>query len=542
MSSTPLESYREEFSDLSTLEEVNQDTHLSRRTKKTPTKKPRMKKTKVRVPFFHHFYLLVFSLIISLFSIVIPFFSNFANGIQTQNLYTGFMITQGQLPYTDLFATGGFLYYLTISFTYLVGSNLWLLPVQILSFYVSGVYLYKIVVSLSQKSVLALSVSSIFYLLNVTLGFGGLYPIQFAFLFFLPAIWFLLNYFKGQAKDEGFILYGILCAFAILFDSRALLFGLIALVVLSSYNLAHRYFARGFYQLLCLIFGLLLVFYTVGFIAFNMQVIVPYLQQTVVYPVTSITNSFETLVYSLGFYLVATLGSGLLLGVLVFPLLLGKGTKNHAIKWVFFLSALFYFILTILTKSFEAYHLLPMIPFGLILTVLFLNRRFEDTSVEEFEHTHHRQHLPNDSDIQGFGAFMLKHFLVPVLVMGYGLGLPVYHYLIDTSLHQEREMIASYIATNTADNDSIYVWDTVATIYQDSQRQSSSHLALPLINTSDAVNQKRLEDELLQNKAHYVVLNNNLELPQLVRNTLEEHYQEVSFENIEHLTVYQLNP
>ncbi|MCR8968098.1 DUF2079 domain-containing protein [Streptococcus zalophi] len=542
MSSSPLESYHEEFSDLSTLEEVNQETHLSRRTKKTPTKKPRMETPNVRIPFFHHFYLLVFSLIISLFSIVIPFFSDFANGIQTQNLYTGFMITQGQLPYTDLFATGGFLYYLTISFTYLVGSNLWILLFQILSFYVSGIYLYKIVFSLSQKRGLALSVSSIFYFLNVTLGFGGLYPIQFAFLFFLPAMWFLLNYFKGQAKDEGFILYGILCAFAILFDSRALLFGLVALVVLSSYNLAHHYFARGFYQLLCLIFGLLLVFYSVGFVAFNMQIIVPYLQQTLIYPVTSITNSLETLLYSFGFYLVVTLGSGLLLGVLVFPLLLGKGTKDHAIKWVFFLSVLLYFIITVLTKSFEAYHVLPMVPFGLILTILFLNRRSDGVSIEESGQSRHRQHLPKDSEIKGFGDFMLRHLLVPILVMGYGLGLPVYQYLIDAPLHQEREMIATYIGTNTADNDSIYVWDTVATIYQDSRRQSSSHLSLPLINTSDSVNQKRLEDEMLQNKARYVVLNNNLELPPLVKNTLDNHYQPISFENIDHLTVYQLNP
>ncbi|MCU9533799.1 DUF2079 domain-containing protein [Streptococcus sp. CSL10205-OR2] len=542
MSSTPLESYNEELSGVSYKEEITQEPRLSRRAKKRPTKQPKMKKTNVKVPFFHHFYLLVFSLIISLFSVVIPFFSDFANGFQSQNLYTGFMITQGQLPYTDLFATGGFLYYLTISLSYLLGSELWLLIVQIASFYISGIYLYKIVLSLSQKKGLAVTVTSIFYLLNVTLGFGGLYPIQLSFLFFLPAMWFLLNYFKGQTKDEGFIVYGVLCAFAILFDSRNLLFGLVALIVLSSYNLAHKYFARGFYQLLCLLFGLLLVFYTVGFLAFNMQVVVPYLQQTVVYPIVSLTTSLEALLYSFGFYFIFSLGSGVLLGVLLFPLLLRKGTKNQAIKWVFFLSLVLYFILVVLTKSFETYHVLPMIPFGLILTILVLNRHPDEVSVEEIARSRHRQQASTNSGFKGFSTLILKHLLVPILIMGYGLGLPIYHYLMDIPLYQEREMIANYIATNTSEDESIYVWDNVATIYQGSQRQSSSHLSLPLINTSDEVNQKRLEDELLQNKAKYFVLNNNLELPQLIKSTLDNHYQPISFDNIDHLTVYQLNP
>lgn len=538
MSSTPLERYSEELSGVSYKEEITRESRLSRRAKKTPTKQLKMKRTNMKVPFFHHFYLLIFSLIISLFSVVVPFFSNFSNGLQSQNLYTGFMLIQGQLPYTDLFVTGGFLYYLTISLSYLLGSELWLLPIQILSFYISGIYLYKIIASLSSKKGLAFTGTLIFYLLNVSLGFGGLYSIQMSFLFFLPAIWFLLNYFKGQVKDEGFIVYGILCAFAILFDSRNLLFGLVALIVLSIYNLAHKLFARGFYQLLCILFGLLLVFYTIGFLAFNMQIVVPYIQQTVVYPIVFFDTTLENFLYSFGFYVIFALGSGTLMGVLLFPLLLKKRKNNHAIKWVFFLSLLFYFVLIVLTKSFATYHILPMIPFGLVLTLLVLNRHIDEKSVEE--KVRHRQE-PADSAFKSFSAMMLKHLLAPVLVMSYGIGLPVYQYFMAIPLHQEREIVASYIATNTSKNESIYVWDNVATIYQDSQRQSSSHLSLPLINTSDIVNQKRLEDELLQNKASYFVVNNNLELPQLVKSTLDSHYQPIEFDNINQLTVYQLN-
>ncbi|MGT2772268.1 hypothetical protein [Streptococcus marimammalium] len=538
MSSISLESYSEKLSDSSYKEEIPQNLYLSRKAKKRSTKQPKMKKNNVKVPLFHHFYLMIFSLIISLFSIVIPFFSNFANGIQSQNLYTGFMLIHGQLPYTDLFVTGGFLYYLTISLSYLLGSELWLLPIQILSFYISGIYLYKIVVSLSSKNGLAFTGTLIFYLLNASLGFGGLYSIQLSFLFFLPAIWFLLNYFKGKAKDEGFIVYGILCAFAILFDSRNLLFGLVAFIVLSIYNLAHKYIARGFYQLLCLLFGLLLVFYTVGFLAFNMQIVVPYIHQTLFYPITSFNITLENFLYNLAFYVIFTLGSGILMGVLLFPLLLKKTKNNHAIKWVFFLSLFSYFILIVLTKNFATYHILPMLPFGLVLTILVLNRMTDEDSIEE--KAHYRQQ-PTDSAFKGFSTLMLKHLLAPLLVMVYGIGLPVYQYLMNIPLYQEREIVASYIASNTSENDSIYVWDSVATIYQDSKRQSSSHLSLPFINTSDTVNQKRLEDELLQNKASYLVVNNNLELPQVVKSALDSHYQPIVLDNIKQLTVYQLN-
>ena len=45
------------------------------------------KKTKISLPWKHKGHILIFSLILSIFSIAVPCFTDFANNIQSQNLY-----------------------------------------------------------------------------------------------------------------------------------------------------------------------------------------------------------------------------------------------------------------------------------------------------------------------------------------------------------------------------------------------------------------------------------------------------------------------
>ncbi|WP_230937558.1 hypothetical protein [Streptococcus gallolyticus] len=54
------------------------------------------------------------------------------------------------------------------------------------------------------------------------LGFGGLYPIQFAMPFVMVSLWFLTKYFADIIKDEAFILYGFAGAAAMLLEPRTL--------------------------------------------------------------------------------------------------------------------------------------------------------------------------------------------------------------------------------------------------------------------------------------------------------------------------------
>ena len=59
------------------------------------------KKTKISLPWKHKGHILILSLILSIFSISVPCFTDFANNIQSQNLYIAKMFANGSLPYSD---------------------------------------------------------------------------------------------------------------------------------------------------------------------------------------------------------------------------------------------------------------------------------------------------------------------------------------------------------------------------------------------------------------------------------------------------------
>ena len=73
--------------------------------------------------------------------------------------------------------------------------------------------------------------------------------------FVLGAIFFLTRYFAGHSRDEAFILYGFAGTAGALFEARTLIFWILSLVTIFVYNLVNKHFARGFYQVLCIIFG-----------------------------------------------------------------------------------------------------------------------------------------------------------------------------------------------------------------------------------------------------------------------------------------------
>ena len=63
-----------------TTKKTNANTHLS------------ADQNAVKVSSLHRFYIVMFSIFVSFFSVAMPFFTDFGNALQSQNLYTGFMI------------------------------------------------------------------------------------------------------------------------------------------------------------------------------------------------------------------------------------------------------------------------------------------------------------------------------------------------------------------------------------------------------------------------------------------------------------------
>lgn len=495
------------------------------------------KKTKISLPWKHKGHILILSLILSIFSISVPCFTDFANNIQSQNLYIAKMFANGSLPYSDFFATGGFFYYLLVSLAFRLGSTLWLIPIQFLSYYLSGSYLYKTVMHMTNKKEIATLISIIFYVTNGTLGFGGLYPIQFAMPFVLGAIFFLTRYFAGHSRDEAFILYGFAGTAGALFEARTLIFWILSLVTIFVYNLVNKHFARGFYQVLCIIFGNILVLYLCLYFILNLQITSDYINQVLVYNFTQLAVEKNDFLLTLAYQSFAVIGSGLLIGALTTSNHLLGDAKDKSIKWVLLLSFIFTVVYSLFSQSFGLYSILNIVPYGLVLTALSL----DDAIKKRAERTSHRRRNGNQiHTLKVFGIFLSRNYFLPIAVFAFAFAMPIIMFLFNLGNNTERSTVANYLAKNTKKDETIYVYDSSAKIYLGSGRKAASQFVLPELNTAKSSHQKALSDTIIQDSAQYIVVQQDTQLPSDVKSTLSKNYKKAPVKGVERYTVYVL--
>lgn len=493
--------------------------------------------TKISLPWKHKGHILILSLILSIFSISVPCFTDFANNIQSQNLYIAKMFANGSLPYSDFFATGGFFYYLLVSLAFRLGSTLWLIPIQFLSYYLSGSYLYKTVMHMTNKKEIATLISIIFYVTNGTLGFGGLYPIQFAMPFVLGAIFFLTRYFAGHSRDEAFILYGFAGTAGALFEARTLIFWILSLVTIFVYNLVNKHFARGFYQVLCIIFGNILVLYLCLYFILNLQITSDYINQVLVYNFTQLAVEKNDFLLTLAYQSFAVIGSGLLIGALTTSNHLLGDAKDKSIKWVLLLSFIFTVVYSLFSQSFGLYSILNIVPYGLVLTALSL----DDAIKKRAERTSHRRRNGNQiHTLKVFGIFLSRNYFLPIAVFAFAFAMPIIMFLFNLGNNTERSTVANYLAKNTKKDETIYVYDSSAKIYLESGRKAASQFVLPELNTAKSSHQKALSDTIIQDSAQYIVVQQDTQLPSDVKSTLSKNYKKAPVKGVKRYTVYVL--
>lgn len=489
------------------------------------------------IPWKHKSHILILSLILSIFSISVPCFTDFANNIQSQNLYIAKMFANGSLPYSDFFATGGFFYYLLVSLAFRLGSTLWLIPIQFLAYYLSGSYLYKTVMHMTSKKEIATLISIIFYVTNGTLGFGGLYPIQFAMPFVLGAIFFLTRYFAGHSRDEAFILYGFAGTAGALFEARTLIFWILSLVTIFVYNLVNKHFARGFYQVLCIVFGNILVLYLCLYFILNLQITSDYINQVLVYNFTQLAVEKNDFLLTLAYQSFAVLGSGLLIGALTTSNHLLGEAKDKSIKWVLLLSFIFTVVYSLFSQSFGLYSMLNIVPYGLVLTALSL----DDAIKKRAERTSHRRRNGNQiHTLKVFGIFLSRNYFLPIAVFAFAFAMPIIMFLFNLGNNTERNTVANYLAKNTKKDETIYVYDSSAKIYLESGRKAASQFVLPELNTARSSHQKVLSDTIIQDSAQYIVVHQDTQLPSDVKSTLSKNYKKAPVKGVERYTVYVL--
>ena len=495
------------------------------------------KKTKISIPRKHKGHILILSLILSIFSISVPYFTDFANNIQSQNLYIAKMFANGSLPYSDFFATGGFFYYFLVSLAFRLGSTLWLIPIQTLTYYLSGTYLYKTVMHMTSNKEIATLISIIFFVINGTFGFGGLYPIQFAMPFVLGAIFFLTRYFAGHSRDEAFILYGFAGTAGALFEARTLIFWILSLVTIFVYNLVNKHFARGFYQVLCIIFGNILVLYLCLYFILNLQITSDYINQVLVYNFTQLAVEKNDFLLTLAYQSFAVIGSGLLIGALTTSNHLLGDAKDKSIKWVLLLSFIFTVVYSLFSQSFGLYSILNIVPYGLVLTALSL----DDAIKKRAERTSHRRRNGNQiHTLKVFGIFLSRNYFLPIAVFAFAFAMPIIMFLFNLGNNTERSTVANYLAKNTKKDETIYVYDSSAKIYLESGRKSASQFVLPELNTAKSSHQKALSDTIIQDSAQYIVVQQDTQLPSDVKSTLSKNYKKAPVKGVERYTVYVL--
>lgn len=495
----------------------------------TASKPPKQLGT-YRVTFWHHLSLLVMSSALSLSSFLPLFFTGLSTSLQSQQAYLAFAIGQGQLPYVDTYSRAGFLYQSLGALSQSFGGRYWLIALQLLAFYMAGTYLYKLVYVLTDQRSLGFRGAGLFYLFNLAFGFGGFYPIQLATPLILLGLWFLATYIADLRSDEVFISYGLAAALAIALEPISLLFWLLAFLCLSVVNIRRGRWARGFYQNLAIILGVILVAYPLGYLVLNLQLVSPYLQQTLLGNLPAGWSLTGTFLLGLVVQLLALVATGLLTGLLLLPTYFGKMAEQVDLVVLVALSTLCYSLLALMTPTTDLYQLLLVLPFGLVLTALALGRSSDEERGPSLS-----RRRPSHVTV----SYLKKHFYLPILVILASLSWTGYQFLLDQSVVTERQQIAAYLMTETAAETKISAWDNSAQIYLDSQRLSATQFPVVTVNTASSANRALLEDELLQGEADYLIINHSLALPLALDKKLQEAYEPIELEGITYFTLYR---
>ena len=475
----------------------------------------------------------VLSLLISLLHVGVPFLTRFATNQQSQNLYAGWAMTKGQVPFGDFYGTNGLLYYAINWLGSLAGGHWILMILQAIALFFAGTYLYRVVrLLVSDKDTdTSKNVQLLFYFLVLGLGFGGTYVTLFSLSILFASMNFILAYLIGHRKDEGFILYGAIAAVAFLIDPMtSALFYLLAFLGLTAFNIKQKRWARGFYQLLAALLGFSLVFYPIGYITV--------LNQTFGYAINQVTYVFNALNFSNGQTFSNAIYYGLLALAfgLVSAFLMSFTKQNSSARRIFrfmgWAGSLVVLIVSIGLPEQGAYQLLPMLPFVLPLFAVWFSRDGEAS-----EGTERRGRKKKNKEV--WAAYFTSQVFLPLVALVYLLVDPVVQdVVLQSGQSSERSAIASYINHHTKSKDTIYAWDATATLYQESDRLAASALLTPTSYLGINENRTNVIQQIDRSEPKYIVVNNQVELTSDMKNLLKENYRLVE-KKYRHFKLYQ---
>ncbi|MFA9413726.1 MULTISPECIES: hypothetical protein [unclassified Streptococcus] len=493
--------------------------------------RPKKRLRDYRVPLSHQFLLMLWSTVVSLMSFVPLYISTSADGLQSQIFYMAWGITQGQLPYVSIFSRSGLLYSALVAATTFLGGLQWMMLIQLGCLYLSGIYLFKLVSYWTGDNRQALGLSGMFYAVNAVVGFGGFLSVQLAIPFVLIGLWLLVTYLNDWRRDEIFITYGLVSALALALEPRTLVFWLLSFVVFTGSNIAKKRWARGFYQQLAMVFGIILIIYPLAYIAVNLDLLTPYFEQAFIGNFSSLSDTGTMSFLPMGVNAILALGLGLLTGLLFLPKVFRHMSEQTASVVLLALLTLSYLIVAVLGQSWSFTDLLLLLPFGLLLTGLGLAD--EKTTLVN-SRSARRQKLASSSV-----GLLKSHAYLPAVLLLVGLVWRLSPILTEQAVQAEREQIAQYLSSEVTGETSIYAWDKSATIYLDSHLTSASQIPIITAYPMTQTTQQQVVDELLRGQASFVIVNKSLPLPEQLQEKLDKDYQHLSSPQFTHFNFYQ---
>ena len=446
---------------------------MSAETWQNTSERRRLEKIIEPVPSLQLFF---WSVLVSLTSVINPLLTNLATNLQSQNLYAGWALTQGEVAYANIYGTSGLLYYLVSWLGNLFLGQLLFLLFQVVALTLAGIYLFQTISQITVRSGLARQITILFYLFVVTLGFGGTYSIIFAFPFIFRSLYHLVKYLQGRVRDESFIRFGMVGALAFLIEPAfSLLFCSVTTLFLLLYNIADKRKARGFYQLLAVLLGFSLVFYPLGYYTvLNGSFGVAISQVTYVLEVFRLNSSY--LLDHLLYYGLLFLGLGFVTALMTAFAFKEEPTAARGMRFIGLLGLPISFVGVLGLPEKGAYQLLTTLPFALLLLALWL-----DTGGDR--DGHERRHR-KPTQTSSWNRYLGKQLFLPLLAMLYLVAYPfVNEYILSNGVSAERNLAAQHIRENSTSKDSIYAWDNTASLYKKSQRLSAVSLLSPSLYT-----------------------------------------------------------
>ncbi|MDQ0222061.1 hypothetical protein [Streptococcus moroccensis] len=466
--------------------------------------------------------------LLAVFSVANPLLMRFADSLQSQTLYIGSAMMAGHVPYMDFYGTSGLVYYLLAMAGSLLGTPWILMAIQFGLTVWSGATFYRIIWQVTYHEKISRQLLLAFYLGVACLGWGGIYASLFALPFLLNGLFFVLRYLADDTRDEGFILYGINGALVFLIDPKSSLFWLVSLVFLTIVNWRWNRKARGVYQFLATILGFLLIVYTIGYYTILYQNVGAAIEQTFLYPLTTLGLSLGTNTMPL------MIGAGLLLVTglltsLVYGLMACISSRKKELPLLLYSSFLATLAIAILESPFSVSNLIPLVPFGVLLTGLYMAETIQTQLSDDGE----------PLAVTEPKSYLVLNGFLPIIAVAYIIAYPIWMWFSQESIQAERTVVAEYISQESEVTDSIYAWDNSAMVYVESDRWSSASYITP---DTYLVNEDKWADlnlALGYDKAHFVVINQNQPMLDSFASHLAASYEEIDL-NLDHFKLYQL--